>query len=697
LGAQLCCAAWNLGSQDGRVRVDGGVWGKTVAEHSQYIEVDLQPSVPGDALDRFADEIFKALLIRTTEERLLGLFSEGKLFGTVHTCIGQEFVGIAVARQLGDRDTLFSNHRGHGHFLAYTENVTGLIGEVMGKSIGVCAGRGGSQHLQQDGFYSNGIQGGIAPVATGLGLGHRLKGKGAISVVYLGDGTLGQGAVYESLNIASVWDLPVLFICENNLFAQSTCQTQTLAGDICQRAEAFGIRSAHSNTWDWPGLFDDLESSVAYIRREQRPLFHRIDTFRLMAHSKGDDNRPESYVDSHRQRDPLVALEKAFGADPRWREMQQRAEREVEQAVSAAEASPFDELTFPQPSPPTPMQWGVRDFKRERIVHATRRALGDALAKDDRVILIGEDIESPYGGAFKATEGLSSEFPGRVRNTPISELAIAGLGNGLSLAGMIPVLEFMFGDFMTLAADQWINHASKFRFMFNGKVSMPVVFRTPMGGKRGYASTHSQSLEKHFLGLPDTQVLCVHHRYSPALLYTELFASIDRPTLVIENKILYGKQCSSEPPAGYELLFSKERFPTARLKPRTQPDLTLVAIGGMSLDAEEAALKLFEQEEIAVDLFMPSQLYPFGIDALRESLEETRRLVVVEEGQGFVSLGSEILAQVAEGLPGLGLACGRVAAAPVPIPAARPLEELCLPGVDDIVNKAMEVMRVSGS
>jgi pyruvate dehydrogenase E1 component beta subunit len=166
---------------------------------------------------------------------------------------------------------------------------------------------------------------------------------------------------------------------------------------------------------------------------------------------------------------------------------------------------------------------------------------------------------------------------------------------------------------------------------------------------------------------------------------------------VIENKILYGKQCSAEPPAGFELLFSDEPFPTARLKPRTTPDLTLVSIGGMSLDAEEAALKLFEHEEIAVDLFMPSRLYPFGFEALRESLEQTRRLVVVEEGQGFVSLGSEILAQAVEGLPGLGLACGRVCAAPVPIPAARPLEELCLPGVDDIVAKAMEVMSVPGS
>ncbi len=160
---------------------------------ANYISVTLEPEVPDDALDRFREELYQALLIRRTEQRLLELFSEGKLFGTVHTCIGQEFVGISVARSLQRQDTIFSNHRGHGHFLSRTGNVEGLIGEVMGKSTGVCGGRGGSQHLQQDNYYSNGIQGGIIPVATGLAYAHRLKQNNAVSVVYIGDGTLGQG------------------------------------------------------------------------------------------------------------------------------------------------------------------------------------------------------------------------------------------------------------------------------------------------------------------------------------------------------------------------------------------------------------------------------------------------------------------------------------------------------------------------
>jgi 2-oxoisovalerate dehydrogenase E1 component len=667
-----------------------------MAEGSDYINIAIEPMVPDGGLDSYADAIRTALLIRRTEQRLLQLFSEGKLFGTVHTCIGQEFVGVAVARALQDHDAVFSNHRGHGHYLARFGDVDGLIGEVMGKACGVCAGRGGSQHLQRDTYFSNGIQGGIVPVTAGLALASKCRGTGAIATCFIGDGTLGQGALYETMNIASKWDLPLLIVCENNLFAQSTSQTETLAGDIAARAEAFGIETAHSNTWQWTTLLDEMAATVDKVRSTSRPMFHQVDTFRLMAHSKGDDNRPRDYVELYESRDPLNAMIEAWGEDPRWKEMSDEVDVMVEAAVAKAEASPFDDLDLSSPQPVSPT-WEPLHFDRARVVQSISGALGEALASRDDVFILGEDIESPYGGAFKATMGLSLEHPDRVRNTPISELSIAGIGNGLALGGMIPVVEFMFGDFTMLAADQWVNHASKFRFMFNDKVRMPVIYRTPMGGKRGYASTHSQSLEKHLLGLPDTQVLCLHHRYCPSQLYTDLFATIDIPTLVIENKILYGKYATAEPLPGFSLLKqSGVRFPVVRLKPDVAADITMVVIGGLSLDAEEAIVRLFEEEEVAVDLFMPTQLYPFDVGVLSESLETSGRLLVVEEGQGFVSLASEILAQVAERHGQSGIVCRRLNAEPVPIPAARPLEEQCLPGIDDIVARTMEVMNAPG-
>jgi 2-oxoisovalerate dehydrogenase E1 component len=652
-----------------------------------------------DPLDQHPSDLKAALTIRLVEQRLLKLFSEGKLFGTVHTCIGQEFVGVSVSRCLNDADTLFSNHRGHGHFLSYRRNILGMLGEVMGKSVGVCAGRGGSQHLQQDGFYSNGIQGGIAPVTAGMAMAHKMQKTGGVAVVYIGDGTLGQGALYETLNIASKWELPVLFVNENNLFAQSTSQTQTLAGDINARAEAFGIKTYHSNTWDWPQLFQNMQACIEEIRRTGKPAWHRVDTFRLMAHSKGDDNRPEEYVSPFRDKDPINTLLREHGETPRWKALIAEIEAEIEDAVKTADAAPWglvDDAINRNIHREGEYRWSRRSFEREKTVAAVRKGLEAGLADHPNLLIIGEDIESPYGGAFKCTQGLSAKWPDRVRNTPISEHAISGMGNGLAMRGMIPVVEIMFGDFMTLCMDQWVNHAAKFRFMFNDKVRVPVIIRTPMGGKRGYAATHSQSIEKHFVGLPDTQVLCLHHRYSPAMLYKDLFRTVDKPTLVIENKTLYGQNVTAEAPPGYDLLFTDELFPTARLKPDVgtgQADVTIVSLGGSSLDVEEAAMRLFQEEEIIADVFFPTRLYPFDIGVLEQSLTETRRLLVVEEGQGFCGLGAEIIAQAAERFGSLGLACKRLSATPNPIPAARPLEQQCLPGPNHVVAKAMEVVR----
>jgi len=214
-----------------------------------------------------AAEFEQAFLIRAFEQKLLGLFSEGKLFGTVHTCIGQEFSGLAVCRNLQDGDLIFTNHRGHGHFLARTGDVNGLMAEIMGRKTGVCGGRGGSQHICSQGVFSNGVQGGIVPVSAGLALAQKLAKRGNIVAVFIGDGTLGEGVVYEAFNIASKWELPLLIALENNLYAQSTAQRQTLAGDICQRAEAFGIHSLMADTWALDGLFEHLPAYGPLQRR----------------------------------------------------------------------------------------------------------------------------------------------------------------------------------------------------------------------------------------------------------------------------------------------------------------------------------------------------------------------------------------------------------------------------------------------
>jgi 2-oxoisovalerate dehydrogenase E1 component len=636
----------------------------------------------------------QAMLIRSVEQRLLELFAQGKLFGTVHTCIGQEWSAVAVAAALQPGDLLFSNHRGHGHYLAWTDDVEGLIAEIMGRQNGICGGRGGSQHLCSKGFFSNGIQGGIAPVAAGLGFAQKLKGAAYITAVFIGDGTLGEGVLYETLNIAAKWELPLLVVLENNGYAQSTAQNQTLAGDINARAEAFGIKMFHSSTWQPQELLATAADCAAYVRSRSQPVFLRIDTYRLMAHSKGDDDRSREEVQSYYDKDPITLYIR--DSDPeviRQMTMQHtaRVDRAIEVATSAPYAGPaMTDDQVPECSWPawTPTRWK----KPERVVNLLHEALRRNMSRDERIILLGEDVEAPYGGAFKVTKSLSQEFPGRVRNTPISEAALVGIGNGLAVQGWLPVCEIMFGDFLALALDQLLNHASKFHYMYNGQVRVPIIVRTPMGGKRGYGPTHSQSIEKHFMGLPGTTMLALNGRYDPGRLYDELFRTIDRPTIVIENKVLYGIRLTDEVPAGFLLEHSDERFPTTRLRPQGAPDATILCYGGMLSEVERAVETVFDKHDYICEVVCPIQLYPLNPWPIVESVQKSGRLVIVEEGLNFAGFGAEVVAQIAASAPGVISHVRRVAPPRHPIPSCGPLEKTLLPGEEHVVEAVVDLM-----
>jgi 2-oxoisovalerate dehydrogenase E1 component len=635
----------------------------------------------------------KAFLIRAFEERLLRLFAEGKLFGTVHTCIGQELTGIALAESLRDGDNVCSTHRCHGHFIARTGDVDGLLAEIMGRTTGVCGGRGGSQHVYAKGFFSNGVQGGMLPVAGGLAFAQKHVGARSITVAFIGDGTLGEGVLYEVLNVVSKWELPLLVIVENNLYAQSTHHEQTLAGDIGTRAAAFGLFNARTSVWDPTDLRRTIDRAVAHVREERRPALLEVDAYRLMAHSKGDDDRDRAEVEAYWARDPLSL----FGQEKKKlaRRLRSQAERRIDQAVSRAEAAPYSAKMQAETgwSRIAAVSWSPTSAEGgHRVVDCIHAGLQRNMEKDERIILIGEDIEGPYGGAFKVSRNLSLEFPGRVRNTPISEAAIVGLGNGLALAGMRPVCEIMFGDFLTLAADQIINHASKFRYMYNEQVTVPLIVRTPMGGRRGYGATHSQSLEKHFMGLPGTLMLAIHHRYDPGDIYDRLFATVSGPTIVIENKVLYAARVGGDVPAGFVLEHSDETFPTTRLRPLGKADITIVCYGGVLTEVEKAVDQLFEEHEIIAEVVCPVQICPFNLGPILESVQSSGRLLVVEEGQSFAGFGAEVIAQVVERMPRALVRAQRLGPPSHPIPSCGPLEKALLPGAPHIVQAVVATL-----
>jgi len=351
------------------------------------------------------------------------------------------------------------------------------------------------------------------------------------------------------------------------------------------------------------------------------------------------------------------------------------------------------------------------------VLESLNSALHRAMQMDDRVVLIGEDILDPYGGAFKITRGISSAFPDRVLTSPISEAGIVGVAAGMAMRGMHPVVEIMFGDFLTLAADQLVNHIAKFRWMYNDQVRVPLVIRTPMGGRRGYGPTHSQTLEKLFLGVPGLKVVApctlqvtsnqdANKQIDAGQLLLNAIAE-DDPVLFIENKLLYLSRIQTkETLTDFDLTISPQQlentqilesaFPTFKLVIKGAPPatITLVAYGHMAELIREAALKLAYEYEIFAEIIIPTQLAPFQVamQSIQESGNHTQRILVAEEGNLSLGWGAEILARTIEEL-GLSLKVARrVAALDVPVPASTVLEKAVLPDVEGIVEAARKMV-----
>jgi len=313
------------------------------------------------------------------------------------------------------------------------------------------------------------------------------------------------------------------------------------------------------------------------------------------------------------------------------------------------------------------------------------RAMGDALRaalnEDDRVILLGEDLVDPYGGAFKVTRGLSTDFPGRVRSTPISEGAIAGLSAGLALSGYRPIAEIMFGDFLTLCFDQIVNHIAKYEAMYNGKVTCPVIIRTPSGGGRGYGPTHSQSLEKHFLGVPHLRVVASSLVHDPAAVLRALLAQ-NSPVLLIEHKLLY--PLHQMLPAGRriegdiaEVHVSPDGLPTVSIRPVEREDcrFTVLAYGYQAELARRVLSRLAVEEEIFGELVVPSQISPPDWEPIDASVNVTHNLLVIEESVEGFTWGSEVAARISSRFFGeLRQPVATAASDPTVIPSSKTLE-----------------------
>lgn len=286
--------------------------------------------------------IYRAIYqIRRFEETVLENFPKGVFYGTTHTYLGQEANAVGVLSYIREGDPVFSNHRCHGHYLAYGGDPRALFAELMGKATGVCGGRGGSQHLQWRDFYSNGILGGTIPIATGMAMAEKYKKTQAVTLAFMGDGALGEGVVYEALNMAALWKAPILYVLENNQIAQTTPIEMALSGDIDARFQAFGIPTYALDTSDVSEILPVAKELIAQIRREQTPMALILHTCRFGPHSKGDDTRSEKEVAALKENRDPVQIQAARLAPERRREIEEGVEMAIATAFEQAHRDPF--------------------------------------------------------------------------------------------------------------------------------------------------------------------------------------------------------------------------------------------------------------------------------------------------------------------------------------------------------------------
>ncbi len=608
-------------------------------------------------IEKVAEKIIR---IRVFEETLLDLFSKGKLFGTTHTYIGQESIASAASEFLDiEHDHVFSSHRCHGHYIALGGPREHLLSEIMGKKSKICNGFGGSQHIKYKNFFSNGIQGGTVGNATGIALAKKVNpnaySKDSITVVFLGDGTLGEGLVYESLNFASLHDLKILFVVENNQYAQSTPTAKNLAGSIEKRAEAFGIRHSILNSNDPLENLDELEKAINFVRTESKPFVQVINTYRLGPHSKGDDNRDKAEIEEHRKNDPLNFLKKYIGESEVQKILQeeQTSLHEHFLQVDSEEFSSMKNNTIPNIN-----QEILRSFTTNisteinldlNFLTSINKAL-DEILESDNSFLIGEDIIDPYGGAFKVTKGLTAKHLKKVFTTPISESGIVAWSTGAALVGFKPVAEIMFSDFMTLAFDQILNHATKFHWMYNYQVECPILIRTAAGAGRGYGPTHSQSIEKYFVGVSGLTIFVPNLYVDPGSLLKTIHKESKHPTMFIEHKTLYPKKLVHESSLSslFQVSISGLMNANRLYSPSQFSSKTVVvsygAFAGLALDISK---KLLVDAEIDSDVFIPVNIWPLSQDYF-ETLKSYKNIIILEENDEYAGWGAEIISQLAQ-------------------------------------------------
>ena len=629
---------------------------------------------------------------RLFEKRAQDLFLEGLIKGTSHLALGQEAVAAGFAAAFLPDDLVFCTYRGHVHTLLRGAPMSALMAELMGRASGICGGKGGSMHLtdvSHGAMGSYAIVGAHMPIAAGAAWAAMERGTGQVVVCFFGDGTTNIGAFHEALNMAVVWRLPVVYVCENNLYMEYTPigEVTAVANPAADRASAYGLESILVDGNDVDEVYETATRLVDRAREGGGPALVEAKTYRHGGHSRADPAkyRPDDEVKAWLARDPI----------PTYRE------RLLASGVEAGEHRPGRTRCTRAGRPrhrgseggtlPESRRAGDRALGRRGVLvaeltyrEAVSRAIAQEMERDPSVYFIGEDVAAA-GGVFKTTEGLLERFgQSRVRDTPISEQAIIGAVMGAAMNGLRPVAELMFSDFFAVCWDLIANQIAKTRYMTNGQVALPLVIRTANGGGVRFGAQHSQSVEGWAMAIPGLKVVVP----STPVDMIGLFAAAVRdpdPVIVVEPKVLYASK--GEVPDG-EIV---DRLGSANVV-RTGDDVTICALGAMVPKAFEAAERL-ASDGIDAEVIDVRSLVPLDVTTILDSVAKTGRFVTVEESPRLCGWGAEVASIVAEErFFDLDGPLVRITTPHLPLPAADALEDLAIPSVDAIAERVRGTM-----
>jgi 2-oxoisovalerate dehydrogenase E1 component len=629
-------------------------------------------------------------IIRQTEEELARCHQRGLIHGACHTYVGQEAIASGVCAHLTNHDSVFSTHRGHGHALAKGLTPLALIAELFGREDGCSKGRGGSMHLFSPEIGLMGTSGIVGPCilqACGGGYSAKLKRNGAVAVAFFGDGAVNNGAFHEGLNMASIWKLPVLFICENNQFATEVPFAYASGNpSVGSRGAAYGIPGYELDGNDVLEVYNAAGQAVERARRGEGPTLLECKTYRTRPHAEGMGDftyRSREEVDQWKSKCPIVRLRtESISIDPAQfdtidhevKELVQQSRKDAE--LSREPSSDTAQSHVWSESNPTPVAKSPTSTSTRSVSYsqATLEALSEEMASNPDIFVMGEGI-GVRGGNFLTTKGLYElHGPERLCDTPICERGFVGLACGAAMTGTRPVVDFMFADFVLDGYGEIINQIAKMQYMSSGRLRMPVILRGCIGIGHSAATHHSGSYYGILAQVPGLKVAVPSMASDAKGLLKRALRGND-PVVFLEHRELL--QSKEEIPDGdYEIEFGQARVV------RSGKNLTVVAIARMVHLVLSLCDKL-EQQGISVELIDPRTVLPLDTETILQSVRKTGRLLIVDEAPAACGVAAEIAARVADaGFDELDAPIRRLCGAFCPTPYSPSLESQVVPSAE---------------